>query len=296
MLFTDLLKELKIDFKSAGEHHHVTTGWIGLECPFCGSGSYHLGYNLRYGYLSCWRCGPHNVAKTVALLGQVDYGIVKKRLEGLATQRIERGYEPKGEYLPPPAAGPMLTMHKRYLKEKRGLNPEEIERIWRVGGIGFCARLPFRLFIPIFHHGEKVSWTTRTIQEKGRRYVSASREEEKISHKRLLYGADYARHSVIVCEGPLDVWAIGPGAVSTFGCAFTRAQLVRLAKYPSRGILFDRDADGERQAERLANDLAPFAGDTFLIRLETGKDAASAERAEIEELRRRFLTEKGCLT
>ena len=85
-------------------------------------------------------------------------------------------------------------------------------------GIGLHPRLPWRLFIPIHSHGRPISWTTRSIGTKDKKkYITASPAEEAAPHKQTLYGLDYCRHTVIVVEGPLDAWNIGPGAAATYG-------------------------------------------------------------------------------
>ena len=53
-----LLRQLGIPFLTSG-NHHCRPGWLQLQCPFCGSRAWHLGYNLRWGYLNCYRCGKH---------------------------------------------------------------------------------------------------------------------------------------------------------------------------------------------------------------------------------------------
>ena len=135
----------------------------------------------------------------------------------------------------------MSRAHKRYLRE-RGFNPKEIHQLWLIGGIGLAAKLAWRLFIPFIFDGKPVSWTTRAIGvSKRQKYISASPEQETVPHSELLYGEDYCRHSVVVCEGPLDAWAIGPGAVAVCGLVVTDAQVDRIAAYPVRAVCFDAE-------------------------------------------------------
>jgi DNA primase len=173
---------------------------------------------------------------------------------------------------------------------QRGLNADNMKTLWGVQGIGHAPRLRWRLFIPIHHHGEIVSWTTRAINPRERqRYISAGASEEAIPHKTLLYGADYARHAIIIHEGPIDVWATGPGAVATCGTAYTEAQLKTMSHYPIRVVCFDADADAQARARVLANALSVYPGSTHNVRLETGKDTAEADWGEVQELRETFL-------
>ena len=117
------------------------------------------------------------------------------------------------------------------------------------------------------------------------RYISASAEQEKINHKHLIYGQDFCHHSIIVVEGPLDAWRIGPGAGALFGTAFTTAQVRKIVKYPYRYIVFDSSAEAQRRARELAEQLSAFQGITETIELDA-EDPGSASPKEIRRLRR----------
>jgi hypothetical protein len=108
-------------------------------------------------------------------------------------------------------------------------------------------------------------------------------------HKDLLYGSDYATDVAIVVEGPSDVWAIGPGAVGTFGTQVTPAQLYKISLYPVRALCFDNEPLAQQRARKLGQALSLLPGETHIIRLETGKDPSCANKQEIAELRERFL-------
>jgi DNA primase len=157
--------------------------------------------------------------------------------------------------------------------------------MWGLQGIGLAARYAWRLFIPVFQYGQIVTWTTRTISDIPKiRYVSADRGDEAISRTRVLLGEDYCRHAIIICEGPFDVFRIGPGAVATLGVSYSRAQVARMSKYPVRIVCFDNDTAGQERAQRLCSDLAPFPGKTVRITLDA-KDAASANEREVSMIR-----------
>jgi DNA primase len=152
------------------------------------------------------------------------------------------------------------------------------------------------LFIPIILQGAEVSFTTRAIHDNGLRYISAAESEEAVSHKEILYGEEHCAQTVVVVEGPLDVWAGGPGFACTFGTAFTPAQLLRISRYPRKILCYDSgDSAGELAVAGLAAALAVMPGTTEIVKLHTGKDAASADYDEIIELRRyAFGSEEGC--
>lgn len=291
--FLDVLAQHRVPTATHTQSKHVRPGWLGLECPLCGKGTgkFGLGYSLSTGRLNCWKCGPHKLSEVLEPL----LGITTKQARRLSMSLIQPRRLPKdeipehvgGRYLPPAAVKPMTQPHKDYLI-RRGFDPEEIAEVWGVKGIGVAARLAWRLFIPIFLAGEPVSWTTRSIGEQGLRYVSACRGEEKIHHKDILYGEDKCAHAIVVNEGPLDAWAVGPGGVATCGVGWTAAQLERMSNYPVRVVCFDNEFKAQQRARKLCDELEVFPGITHNVTL-SGKDASRSPKSEIQELRKRFL-------
>jgi DNA primase len=174
---------------------------------------------------------------------------------------------------------------------RRGFDPGKVIETWGVRGIGITAALSWRLWIPIHYKGEVVSWTTRGLGSGRSRYMTAKPSQEKMHHKELLYGEDYCdpHRGVIVHEGPIDVWATGEGSVATMGLTYTKAQVLRLAKYPVRAVCFDAEPAASRRASQLATALADFPGTTHIVHLESGKDPAEITFLEREQLRRKFL-------
>ena len=284
----DILIEHNVPHVGA-EHHHGRPGWVQVDCPWCGRGAgrYHLGISLTTGAASCWRCGRQNTAAALAMLTGTRVGAMVEFMEGAV-------YEPApvrktGTLALPVGRGVLLPGHRMYLT-RRGFNPARMAALWGVEGLGQVGRLRWRLFIPIHHHGEIVSWTTRSVNPKEpRRYISAAEDQEAVPHKQILYGADYARHAIIIHEGPLDVWATGPGAVAVCGTAYTPAQLAAMARYPVRAVCFDSEPVAQERARGLAAALSVYPGTTHNITLTTGADTAAAEPGEVAELRGRFL-------
>ena len=284
----EILAELGIPHVGA-EHRHGRQGWVQVDCPRCGRGSqkYHLGISLQTGAANCWRCGPQDTAAALATLGNVPYSTARQLLSTAKRLPAPR-QRPRGRLRPPAGVGPLGPGHRAYLA-RRGFRPDVVARLWGVRGIGPVGPYRYRLYIPIYHHGQVVSWTTRATGGNGPRYLSAPAACEAMPAKKLLYGADYARHAVVIHEGPLDVWATGPGAVATLGTGFTDAQVAALARYPVRVVCFDSGPAAQRRARELADALAPFRGATYSVVLETGEDAAAADTDELAELRRRYL-------
>lgn len=284
MKFNELLQTLEIPYKTEG-HEHCRPGWIQLDCPFCskGWGHFRLGYSLDGGFLNCWSCGPHRLIDTLVEATGLSYGRCKALLNDIEQPRFapkERGH---GKLVLPPGMDTLLQAHRSYLS-RRGFAPSKIERLWGIKGFGPVGNFAWRIFIPIHYQGEVVSWTTRSIVDSGVRYLSAKPEQEAMNHKELLYGEDYCRHSVVVHEGPTDVWCTGPGAVATLGTGFSRAQVLKLSKYPVRGICFDNEPTAQKRARELCDMLESFPGETYNIILRS-KDAGSASVEETNQLR-----------
>lgn len=286
----ELLSENRIDYRTEG-HEHCRSGWIQIDCPFCSpdSNRFRMGIHIKHIYANCWHCGykslPYLLRKLLPRLSAKEILNLSKQIK---PERLEEKSDHFGTYQEPRGVKPLLAAHRRYLQE-RGFDVSQVEQLWAVQGIGVATQLQWRLFIPILYHSQIVSWTTRSIGDTQRgKYISASPEEESILHKHLLYGEDYCRHSIVICEGPLDVWAIGPGAVATFGMDCIAPQIERIVKYPIRAICFDNEPDAQSIARKLANNLSAFPGETHNIVLDS-KDPGEAKQREIRRIRKEIL-------
>lgn len=286
MQFNEILDQYGIPHVEGGQHRHVREGWIGFDCPFCssGSGKYHAGFNVEGGWVVCWRCGSHRLADTVAELTKEPLFRCFELLKDLSFRVQRRQLREPTKLRVPKGLGPLLPAHRRYLKG-RGFDPDELEQLWGLRGIGIASRLAWRIWIPIHYRGELVSWTTRAIGNGGLRYVNAGQREESKSMKSLLYGHDFAGHSVVVVEGPADVWRIGPGAVATLGLQTTEDQASLISQFPRRAICFDNEPVAQLRASRLSRQLRDFEGETVVVLLGRFKDAGEADDKTIETIR-----------
>lgn len=287
MKFADLLDEHHVPYETEGKY--ARPGWIQFQCPFCLGGSDpnkpYAGYNIAYNYVNCWRCGNHPVGKTVQLLTGLDWREVKSLIKNIEVDYKALDLVPKrGKLVLPDGLGPLLPVHRKYLRS-RGFDSYELERLWKIQGIGLTSHLSWRIFIPIDHLGQTVSWTTRKAGDSGSRYISARPDQEVINHKEILYGADYCRHVVIIHEGPTDVWRTGPGAVAILGTGFKPAQIQRLSKFLVRYVCLDSQPEAQARAKRLCDLLCAFPGKTHNVILDAD-DPGSAKPKEVRQLRR----------
>lgn len=295
MTFLELLDEYNIhhaaEANGSADRSHFRSGWVQLEhCPRCDTRTWRLGYNVSGNYATCWACGYVTLTEILKEGSGLPWGKCKELLSGLRVTGQETfKRKPKGKLAIPSGVGEMHPAHIRYLK-KRGFDPEHCQNFWGMKGIGIAPRLGWRLWIPIHYRGEIMSWTTRAIvDDVSSRYINAGAEEESVEAKTLLFGEDHCTHTIVITEGPLDAVAIGPGAVALMGLQHTQEQVRRIAEYPKRIICFDNETKAQMRSKRLAKDIQFYPGETIHVRLTTGKDAASADKSEIKELRKMFL-------
>ena len=259
-----LYSDYGIDYKTEG-HKHCRPGWVNTPCPFCtGHPGYHLGYNLLGNFYTCWRCGWHPIIPTIAALTNTSYQeareIVSRYGMLIPEKDIKISTIPKIPHKLPSGASPLMERHKRYL-EKRGFDPEELER--DLMGSGPVSKLDgvdykHRIIIPYIWEGEQVSFQTRDITGKSTvKYKACPMNREKIHHKHILYGDEQEWGLEGICvEGPVDVWKLGKKAFATSGIKYTRYQLSEIAKRFKRVfVVFDDDPQAIEQAEKLAADL-----------------------------------------
>lgn len=297
MTLLEFLQEHGVDYREAGQHHHATLGWLNIECTYCSpdSGKYKLGISESGNTAHCWTCGKRDAVEALAEITRLEPRQIREQLyisfnRSTFTQDERRRSKRLSPLtLPQCVSEAILEPQRRYL-ESRGFDCDELREIWSIGSIGIAPRLSWRVYIPIHFHGKVVSWTTRSVSEKSpKRYINARDHEETLPAKSVLYGIDHVKHSVIVVEGPTDVWRIGKGSAATMSVNYTKEQISLLSDIPIRVVCFDSEKDAQKRALKLVRELSAYPGKTYQVVLETGKDPGSAKRSEIRELRARFL-------
>jgi hypothetical protein len=250
-----------------------------------------MGYNLRSGALSCWKCGTRGQVETLSALTGLDPEECRKILAGGrdGPRRPRAEPKPRGKYTPPTPLEDLGPVHRNYLKG-RGFDPDELARLWGLKATTLCHRSPWSVVAPIHLGGTPVSWVSRRCsdRDKGARHNGASPEEESIARKTLLFAEDHCEHAIVVVEGVFDVFRIGPGAVATFGTSYSRSQIYRMSRYPVRVVCFDNEQEAQKRATVLAKTLESLPGKTYNISLDA-KDPGCAHESEIKELRKQFL-------
>ena len=218
-----------------------------------------------------------------------------------STARAERDREAQrvvsnSRYRRPSDVGPMRQNHRRYL-ERRGFDPDLVEREWGVLGTGPVSSLDdgagkpvdyrHRLLVPVVWGGREVSFQARDVTGKSDlRYVSCPVTRELVHHKHVLYGRQERWGEVgIVVEGVTDAWRLGPLACATFGVTYTAEQVVELARHFRRvAIVFDSEPQAQAQARRLAATLRLRLGTEPVVVDLGGGDPGSMAQDDADHL------------
>lgn len=270
-----LLRDQSIPYVTEG-HKHSTAGWVNVHCPFCaGSQDYHLGIHEEGAASHCWRCGSHSTVEALSRVLRLPPSEVKRLL---GRYRTAIGYktptEPKVSLFPlrfPQPSFPLNGWGHQYLS-KRGFDAERVEQEWgllQTGPVSFLDGISYnhRILIPIYWDRKIVSFNSRDITGKSdRKYLACPMRRESLHHKNILYGKQERwGKGIIIVEGPIDVWRLGPSAVATFGTSVKMEQVLQLARHGERFfIVFDNDPQAQDQARALAVKLRTLGKETHI--------------------------------
>jgi len=281
MNMQDILDEYHIAWIESG-NHHCREGWIQLDCPFCNeTGKWHMGYSLSYNYFSCWKCGYHSVFDVFSELN------IREKVSSVISSGLKKQRRLATKLELPDGAGALKENHKKYLKN-RGFDPDYIEKKYGVMGTGFTGMHKFRVVIPFFWEGSMVSYQARDITGKQKaKYLNC--RDEVVPTKDILYNFHNCNYGkIVICEGCMDVWKIGDGAVSTCGTQFSQNQ-INLAKHFNQVfIMFDNEKKAQEQAFALGNALSCFHCKVENICLKEYNDAGDMPEAEALRFRKKI--------
>jgi hypothetical protein len=137
----EVLGELGIEFKEHGENEHTTQNFIQIDCPVCDRGSkrFHCGIHEHFGYVRCWQCGEvGSLYQVLVEAADAPRGKIAALLKDVEFERL-KPIEHKGKLEIPGGVKRMTRRHREYLRS-RGLDPQEMEDIWGLKGIGIHHR------------------------------------------------------------------------------------------------------------------------------------------------------------
>lgn len=294
--FISLFDDYSVDYALEGPN--VGNNFIGIHCPWCGDSSYHGGVprngNSRF---SCWRCGGHSLEATLERVMGVKniHEVLGKYEDSMNTNMSlpERVLiHPERKVRVP--GGALQWYHKKYL-ERRRYDPDKIVLDYKVLGTEPTEKGGARLYFPITHKNEVVSYQGRAITPNAYyRYMTASPDEEKVFHKSILYNLDSCNSDMVVMvEGVFDAMRLGKEDVcASFGTSFMPEQLLHLKPYSRVFMLYDSEGPAQEKAKKAASMIANITdGDVYNLDLGTGGDPDDLSNddavALMKELRRR---------
>jgi hypothetical protein len=183
--------------------------------------------------------------------------------------------------------------HFRYLQD-RGYNYHDLMNKYQISFTGPVSWVQgpygkmnyyWRIIIPIFLDGVMVNFTSRDITEwSSSKYKMGPNNIAIRPGGDCVYNLDNAGDTIMLVEGPMDVWRIGDGAVAMMGTKFSEAQLSLIANKRPRQVFIVYDAGAEKIAKDLGQRMARLVPQTDYVWLNnTDPDAANA--ADVADLR-----------
>ena len=283
-----------ISYEESGKNISRAGEWIGVQCPFCGDHSNHLGINLQSRAMSCWRCGKRHLISLICQYEKGDMWVAERILrefqdrsaiENLNNQALKSF--PEQTELPRESTKTFSSLHSHYL-QSRGFDPDSTISKYDLYATHNIGAYKFRLIIPVYFNGGLVNYTSRDITDKSNLPYKTCPDDQAVRPiKSCLYNWDTVTNTVIVVEGPLDAWKIGDGCVATFGKVVTKQQLALLIKVKRVFVMFDSDASLE--AARLVANLSTVVDKVETIFLREG-DPADLDDTAIQWVRDEVFT------
>lgn len=288
--FEKLTRDFNIPTFTEG-YKQCRLGWIQSPCPFCG-GATHLGWNETEDFFVCWMCKFHPHVEVISLAVRCSkeraeqilykYGWRSKGRRRVSISAVER-VQVRSQCKFPTGTVDLQPMHWDYLAD-RNFDPQELQLVWNLKGTKHLGAYKFRIIAPIYYRGKMVSFQGRDVTGRADLpYKACAKEDEARDHKRCLYGFDQVRgDDCVITEGITDVWRLGPGAVNTFGIAFTMEQVRLLRKrFRRKFILFD---EKDSQAMTAARALAALLDDSEIITGTGADDPAKMNQDDADSL------------
>jgi len=283
------------------EGKNVKDGWINIQCPFCDDKSNHLGISPTGG-INCWRCPAKGTI--VKLVMSIERKGVKQALEALqkfkAYSSMPKNFESfldtrlagttahtqniDSIFLTEQIKSTIFPAHATYLR-KRNFDPDKIYSKYKLYTGGSLGKYKNRIIIPFYSRGNKITFTSRDITDKsGIPYLHQPVGEGPTNPKEEIYNIDSCGDTIIVVEGPIDVFRIGNGCGATCGIKFTHRQVLLLSQFKRVFIMYDAEPEAQEQATRLASNLSSMVPHVEIITLGKG-DPGEMTSEEVTRLR-----------
>lgn len=273
MNFEKLFTDYRIPFSLK-----VNKGWINTNCPYCDTkiNSFNMGFNPTSDYCTCWKCGNHNLIRTLSRILSIPSNLIHQTLQPyqgrnsiLHTLNKRQSNVLKLE-LP---TDTFLPIERKYLI-KRNFIPELLNEKYKIVGGGISGKWKYRIIIPLIYNNKIVSWTARSILDKSKlkeldipRYKNLSIEESVINPKEVLFNLDNCLgDTAVLTEGPFDVIRLGDGFFCSFGTSLTQSQIkIIQQRFKKIYIMFDNEVKAQDKARKVGLELSSLGVDVEVV-------------------------------
>lgn len=280
---------------------NVSDGWVGIECPFCGDDSSHLGIHYETGnYFTCWICGESgDVITLISELESLSFLEAKTRLKQFqgGTARPEKPIEAVTyDSILPKECEPILPGEEPPLVRQWFANRNfalSLCQRYHLAWVPLGSEYQLRLIVPVYLDRRLVSFQAVDLTGQARiPYLDCPEARAIIPNKHMLYGIDDVRDQVIIVEGVTDKWRVGRDAVAMFTKNWTIQQVELLKeKAKNKKIKIVLDMDAVRDFVRYDSDgrdlgfkLCELFPHVIFVELEEAKDPDKLSSEEIDKL------------
>ena len=292
---------MKLEIAHPGEHYLVC-------CPRCNDTRFRLQFHHLWGWpdpdargdrkMQLVYCFNENCFDDIGKKYDLFYKVYEVGAVTRKRGRIRRGRLVPVEKRSIDLPGPITPLQRlprthpaiEYL-EGRFFDPDKIGRVY---GVGYCATSHYylaghRIIIPVLDEsGTMRGWQARFIGEPPKGGVPKYFTAPNMQRRSLLYNINRAKEycTVVVVEGPTDVWSVGPMAVAAFGKTLTQMQRVMLRRHWRQGscvLLFDANAQEENNEMHLKLRNS-FRHGCAAVPLPDGTDPGSLDRGFLRGL------------
>ena len=291
------------------------------NCPFCGDTRGRLHVNHRWNVVDdqgndnlhlvyCFNEGCLNTRDKQVQFREMIWQLGRRgSREQLRTVRVkETEYDPN-----PPGDITYLSeldpQHHavQYLQE-RGFDPAQLSKLY---GVGYCEHshkqlARDRIYIPMLMDGKLLGWQMRYIGTPEGKWPPKYYSCPGQPGRRMLYNFDRAKKykTVIMVEGPSDVWGAGPQSFGLIGKKLSDKKCDRIKRLPKDTtlvIMLDPDQSPKEQAKGLKHQIeeaydllrGSFKGRIVKCYLPPGTDPGSLDRDVIYDYIRLAAEDQG---
>jgi DNA primase len=275
---------------------NVSSGHIGMRCPFCDDHSNHFGISLQKKTINCFRCGT--TGTVVDLVMELSNTGFRGALKVLSDYQTDDFYVPQkaeekrkvGRVLPLAFMPIVETNVPANVKDwfERRRFPLSFIKKYRIGWCSFGIYAG-RMIVPVFVDRFVVSFLAVDVQKNPVvKYKDCEPGRAIIPNKNLLYGVDWiVGKEIIIVEGLTDKMRVGDKALALFTKNFTKIQVGFLRRRFSRDmkVTVALDSDATYKGELLAKQLSVIFDHVIIAELYDGNDPDSLSFEDLQILK-----------